>query len=66
MERLGFGDEMGIDPSTQEPRRKYVHQQGVVTKAKFVPFKKNVNKRGYTGIFKSGAKNMVMRFSDAG
>ena len=25
-----------------------------------------MNKRGYTGIFKSGAKNMIMRFSDAG
>ena len=44
-------------------RQKYVHQQGVVTKAKFVPVPKN---KGFTGIFESGADDVIIRFSEAG
>ena len=47
-------------------RQKYVHQQGIVTKAKFVPFERNVRKRGYTGIFESGADDVIIRFSTSG
>ena len=47
----------------RHPRQKYVHQQGVVTKGRFEAFD---NERGYTGIFASGAEDVVIRFSDAG
>ena len=64
-ERKGFGDEMHreITEGKVNPRQKYVHQQGVVTKGKFVVTKRN---RGYTGIFASGADDVIMRFSEAG
>jgi len=47
-EIVGHGDEMNKEPSHGRTRQKYVHQQGVVTKARFVPTQ---NDRGYTGIF---------------
>ena len=47
----------------RNPRQKYVHQQGVVTKGRFEAFD---NERGYTGIFASGAEDVIIRFSDAG
>ena len=34
-----------------------------MTKAKFVPTQ---NDRGYTGIFESGADDVIIRFSEAG
>ena len=64
-EKTGFGDEMTIDSRTGNIRAKYVHQQGVVSKVKYVPHPKNVLARGYTGIFKSGANDAIVRFSDA-
>ena len=51
-----------VTEGNRNPRQKYIHQQGVVTKAKFIP----ANNRGYTGIFESGADNVLIRFSEAG
>ena len=64
-ERKGYGDEMHkeITEGRENPRQKYVHQQGVVTKGKFVVTNRE---RGYTGIFARGAKDVIIRFSEAG
>ena len=51
-----------VTEGNRNPRQKYIHQQGIVTKAKFIP----ANNRGYTGIFESGADNVILRFSEAG
>lgn len=42
-------------------RKKLVHQQGLVAKAVFKP----TEDHPYTGIFKSGAENMIIRLSEA-
>ena len=67
-ERTGFGDEMmpEVTEGNKNMRQKYVHQQGIVTKASFVPFKRTVQRRGYTGIFESGADDVIIRFSTSG
>ena len=57
---------MLIDNRTGFVKAKYLHQQGVVTKAAFVPYKPNVDIRGYTGIFETGATDVIVRFSEAG
>ena len=44
-------------------REKFVHQQGVVTKAKFIVTSRD---RGYTGIFSTGAEDVILRFSETG
>ena len=62
-EILGWGDEMNKEPAHGRTRQKYVHQQGVVTKARFVATQ---NDRGYTGIFESGADDVIIRFSETG
>ena len=54
---------MNKEPVHGRTRQKYVHQQGVVTKARFVPTQNN---RGYTGIFESGADDVIIRFSETG
>ena len=56
---------MFIDPNTDNVRQKYVHQQGIVTKARFIPGGM-AEERGYSGIFESGADEVLLRFSDAG
>ena len=63
-EKKGWGDEMGRERTLDinHTRQKYVHQQGVVTRAKFIPTQTD---KGYTGIFESGAQNVIIRFSDA-
>ena len=63
-EKKGFGDEMMIDSGTESVRQKYVHQQGIVTKARFVPI--DNSGRGYSGIFESGSDEVIVRFSEAG
>ena len=67
-EKVGFGDEMmpEVTEGNKNMRQKYLHQQGVVTKAKFVPFRSVVRRRGYTGIFKTGADDVILRFSTSG
>ena len=55
IEKNGYGDEMIIDRRTGFVKGKYLHQQGIVTKAQYVPFSQNVEARGYTGLFQSGA-----------
>ena len=48
-------------------RNKLVHQQGIVAQAKYVPrCGGNSRCREYTGIFKSGAKNVIVRLSETG
>ena len=64
-EKKGFGDEMMIDSNTENVRQKYVHQQGIVTKARYVPLDQSFE-RGYSGIFDSGADEVILRFSEAG
>ena len=63
--KRGFGDEMMEDLRTDSVRVKYVHQQGIVTRAKFVPGGMAAE-RGYSGIFASGSDEVIVRFSDAG
>lgn len=55
---------MMIDSGTENVRQKYVHQQGIVTKARFVP--NEHSDRGYSGIFESGSDEVIVRFSEAG
>ena len=55
---------MMIDSGTENVRQKYVHQQGIVTKARFVP--NELSDRGYSGIFESGSDEVIVRFSEAG
>ena len=57
---------MIIDRRTGFVKGKYLHQQGIVTKAQYVPFSQNVEARGYTGLFQSGAQDVIIRFSEAG
>ena len=45
-------------------RKKFVHQQGVVGKAVFTVNSAAQSK--YTGIFKSGADDVIVRFSETG
>ena len=52
-----------VTEGKRNPRQKYVHQQGVVTKAKF---EITDTSRGYTGIFDSGASDVIIRFSETG
>ena len=53
------------DLKSESLRVKYVHQQGIVTRAKFVPGGM-ASERGYSGIFASGSDEVIVRFSDAG
>ena len=41
-------------------RNKLVHQQGLVAKAEFIP----ATGHPYTGIYASGAQNVIVRFSE--
>lgn len=63
-EQVGWGDEMGKERilDRTKPRKKLVHQQGVVTKARFVVTNNN---QDYTGIFEGGADNVLIRFSES-
>jgi len=45
-------------------RKKLVHQQGLVAKASFRPTQ-DPEDRLYTGIFKSGSDDAIIRLSDA-
>ena len=55
---------MVVDTRRREPRqrKKFLHQQGVVATAEFNILQNDLN---YTGIFASGAKNVVVRLSEA-
>ena len=52
--------------SRDDTRLKLVHQQGIVAKGKYVPNCAGIKCRGYTGIFKSGAENVIIRLSETG
>ena len=47
----------------RQTRKKLVHQQGLVAKASFRPTQQAEGM--YTGIFKSGSDNAIIRLSDA-
>ena len=62
---LHDGDE--LPNSRNDKRLKLVHQQGIVGQAKYVPHCGEGTKcKGYTGIFKSGAENVIVRLSETG
>lgn len=44
-------------------RQKHVHQQGIVGKGKFTVNQRAIDE-GYTGIFNSGADDVIIRFSE--
>ena len=64
---LQEGDE--LPNSRNDKRLKLVHQQGIVGQAKYVPLcgeGTHCKDKGYTGIFKSGAENVIVRLSETG
>ena len=51
-------------PSKDDKRLKLVHQQGIVAMAKYVPSCRGIKGHHYTGIFRSGAENVIIRLSE--
>ena len=47
-------------------RNKLVHQQGIVGKARYIVEDGIIDTYGYTGIFASGAEDVLVRFSETG
>lgn len=45
-------------------RSKSVHAQGVHAKVRWEPIAANIKKHGYTGMFESGSKSVIMRLSE--
>ena len=59
------GDE--LPNSRNDKRLKLVHQQGIVAQARYeVTCGDNERCKEYTGIFKSGAENVLIRLSETG